>query len=116
MRHDARPGELDYSPLMPRLAFPLLLSIVLANCAAGPPTMKQLEFLTREGCVQTKIMRKHLDDAIQTARPDVTYHLVDLDTLPATDVRRAYPTPTVLYGGVDLFGMAEPKPPYPEPT
>ena len=105
---------MDYSHLVPRFARPLLLSIVLANCAAAPPTMKPIEFLTREGCVQTKTMRDRLDEAIQGT--PITYTVVDLDTIPSSDVRRAYPTPTVLYDGVDLFGMSEPKPPYPEPT
>ena len=41
------------------------------------------------------------------------YTVVDLDTLPSTDVRKGYPTPTVLVGGIDLFGMETPKPPYP---
>ena len=75
-----------------------------------------MEFLTREGCVQTKIMRVHLDAALKAIGQPIAYTVVDLDTLPATDVRKAYPTPTVLRGGVDLFGMDEPKPPYPEPT
>lgn len=78
--------------------------------------MKPIEFLTREGCVQTTTMRGRLDEAVEGMAKPSTYTLVDLDTLPATDVRKAYPTPTVLYSGVDLFGMAEPKPPYPEPT
>jgi hypothetical protein len=78
--------------------------------------MKPIEFLTREGCVQTTTMRGHLDEAISSIAKPLTYTVVDLDTLAATDVRKAYPTPTVLYGSVDLFGMAEPKPPYPEPT
>jgi hypothetical protein len=112
----AQPVVATYRALMQRLAVAVLLSVVLANCAEGPPTMKPLEFLTRDACVQTKIMRSHLDDAIQNVSASLVYNLVDLDTLPATDVRKAYPTPTVLYGGVDLFGMAEPKPPYPEPT
>lgn len=78
--------------------------------------MTPIEFLTREGCVQTKMMRGHLDEAIQGLGKPLTYTVVDLDTIPSTDVRKGYPTPTVLYGGVDLFGMEEPKPPYPEPT
>lgn len=101
---------------MPRIALPVLLAIVVTGCATERTTMKQLEFLTREGCVQTTTMRSHLDEALKNGSAALTYRLVDLDTLPATDVRRAYPTPTVLYGGVDLFGLPEPKPPYPEPT
>ena len=76
--------------------------------------MKQIEFLTREGCIQTNIMKARLDEALRGFESPLSYAL--LDTIPSTDIRRGYPTPTVLYGGLDLFGMAEPKPPYPGPT
>ena len=99
---------------MPRVAVLLLPAIMVASCAGAPP--KSIEFLTREGCVQTTTMRDRLDEALNDLTTDRPYTLVDLDRLPSTDVRKAYPTPTVLYGGVDLFGMAEPKPPFPEPT
>ena len=101
---------------MVRLALLPLLVLALASCAEAPPAMKPIEFLTRSECVQTKLMRLRLDEAIVGLTTPITYTVVDLDTLPASDVRTAYPTPTVLAGGVDIFGMAEPKPPYPEPT
>lgn len=91
----------------------ILLVLVTAGCR---PTPKPMEFLTRDGCVQTKIMRARLDDAIAAIGRPVAYAVVDLDMLPATDVRKAYPTPTILVGGVDLFGMDAPRPPYPEAT
>lgn len=78
--------------------------------------MKTIEFLTREGCVQTKLMRVRVEGVIKELALSNPYHVVDLDALPSTDVRKGYPTPTVLIGGVDLFGMQTPKPPYPEPT
>lgn len=93
----------------------ILSLVILAGCAKAAPT-RPLEFLTRDGCAQTAIMRGQLDDAIKALAVPLTYTVVDLDTLPAADARKAYPTPTVLYGGVDLFGMAQPTPPYPEPT
>jgi hypothetical protein len=94
----------------------VLLIVAVAGCAETPPTMPPIEFLTRSGCIQTKNMRARLDAAIQALGKPMPYTVVDLDTLPATDVRKAYPTPTVLVGSVDMFGMEEPKPPYPEPT
>lgn len=87
-----------------------------AGCAEVAPPTRPLEFLTRDGCAQTAVMRGHLDEVVAAMRPPLTYRLVDLDTLPVTDVRKAYPTPTILYGGADLFGMAEPRPPFDEPT
>jgi hypothetical protein len=101
---------------MVRLALLPLLVLALASCAEAPPAMKPVEFLTRSGCVQTEIMRVRLDAAIEGLTKPIAYTVVDLDTLPAGDVRKAYPTPTVLAGSVDIFGMTEPKPPYPEPT
>jgi hypothetical protein len=89
--------------------------VAIAGCTASTP-MPTIEFLTREGCVQTKIMRVRVEGVIKESAISNPYTVVDLDTLPPTDVRKGYPTPTVLVGGVDLFGMDAPKPPYPEPT
>ena len=92
----------------------LLLVVVGAGCTHPP--MMPIEFLTRSGCVQTKIMRVRTEAAIKELGLTNPYLVVDLDTLPPTDARRGYPTPTVLIGGVDPFGMSAPTPPYPEPT
>lgn len=78
--------------------------------------MSDLVFLTRDGCVQTDVMRARLDEALRGAGRPPGYAFVDLATLAATDPRIGYPTPTVLVGGRDLFGMEEPRPPFPEPT
>jgi hypothetical protein len=75
-----------------------------------------LVFLTRGGCANTALMRTNLDEAIRTLRLEVNYAVVDLDTLPDTDARRGYPTPTLLYANRDVFDLPEPKPPFPEPT
>ena len=102
--------------MIARLALFPLLVVLLAGCAKTPSTIKPIEFLTRGGCVLTDPMRVRFDEAIKASAQPITYEVVDIDTLPATDVRKGYPTPTVLVGGVDLFGMAQPAPPYPEPT
>lgn len=96
----------------------LLLTFVgaLAGCSQEPRPPKAIEFLTRSGCVQTKIMRVRLDKAIEALGRPVSYSVVDLDGLPTSDLRRAYPTPTILVERVDMFGMEEPKPPFPDPT
>ena len=44
------------------------------------------------------------------------FEIIDQETLPADDVRRGYPTPTILVRGADLFGLPEPEPPFPAPT
>jgi len=99
--------------------FLLFFSLFAAACNtpdAAPPAAKPLVFLTRGGCVNTDIMRARLDDAFKTFTPSPSYSVVDLDALAARDSRRGYPTPTILLGGADLFGMAAPTPPFPDPT
>ena len=96
-------------------AYAAILFVALTTgCAAAAP--KPIEFLTREGCVQTKVMRARLEDAIEAIGKPMSYMVVDLDTLTSTDTRKGYPTPTILRGGLDLFGMRAPVPPFPEPT
>ena len=78
--------------------------------------MGTIVFLTRDGCVNTTTMKANLDEALRSSGRPSGYQVVDLDTLPDGDVRRGYPTPTVLVSNRDLFGMAEPQPPFPTPT
>lgn len=96
-----------------KVAAGIIAILMTAGCT--DPT-QPLEFLTREGCVQTKIMRLHLDQAIAATGKQIQYTVVDLDALASNDSRRGYPTPTILRGGVDVFGMAAPTPPFPDPT
>jgi hypothetical protein len=95
------------------------LAVSVAACskpqsAIAPPST--LVFLTREGCANSTKMLANLHSALQTLQRPVDFQVVDQGTLASTDVLTAYPTPTVLYANRDLFGMAEPKLPYPEPT
>jgi hypothetical protein len=79
-------------------------------------SMSELVFLTREGCVRTAAMRQHLDEALAGLGWPTDYVVTDLGTLPRSDHRVGYPTPTLLYRGTDLFGMKTPTPPFPEPS
>jgi hypothetical protein len=97
-----------------RMPAAIAAMIMMAGCAA--PTPHVIEFLTRADCVQTKVMRINLDEAIAKIGKPIPYSFVDLDTLPKGDMRQGYPTPTILVDGKDLFGMTPPAPPYPEPT
>jgi len=78
--------------------------------------MADLVFLTRDGCVNTPDMVVNLDDALTTLGLPKDYQFIDIGTLPKTDTRTGYPTPTVLYRGKDLFGMPKPTPPFSEPS
>ena len=84
--------------------------------ASADSHVQRLVLLTREGCVNTDILRAHLDHALTLLRWPPEYQVVDLATLATTDVRTGYPTPTLLYANRDVFGLPEPRPPLPEPT
>jgi hypothetical protein len=83
---------------------------------SAEPRTKELVFLTRGGCVNTTVMRRRLDEAMKSLGLALSYEVVDQDTLPGADVRRGYPTPTLLYQNRDIFGMAVPQPPLRDPT
>ena len=91
---------------------------MFVSLAVAPPprSMKELTFLTREGCVNTSVMHTNLDNALTKLGWRRDYQFIDIGTLPTSDVRTGYPTPTVLWKGGDIFGLAAPKPPYNEPT
>jgi hypothetical protein len=83
---------------------------------SAEPRTKGLVVLTRGGCVNTTVMRTNLDEALKAVGLAAGYEVVDQVTLPEMDIRRGYPTPTLLYADRDIFGMAVPKPPLPDPT
>lgn len=78
--------------------------------------MADLVFLTREDCVNTAAMRRNVDSALKSLGLASRYEVIDQDTLAKGDIRRGYPTPTLLYAERDLFGMPVPQPPLPEPS
>ena len=73
-------------------------------------------FLTRAGCVNTPVMRNHLDAAIEALDLPANYIVIDQGTLDTTDARRGYPTPTLLLDDRDLFGMPTPVKPFAAPS
>ena len=75
----------------------------------------RIVFLTREGCVNTPVMRRRLDAALKSLDPAGSYDMIDQGTLPYADARRGYPTPTILMDGADLFELPKPTPPFPSP-
>jgi hypothetical protein len=91
------------------------LFIVLAIIFVAEPvrpverlSVRDLVFLTRDGCGNTARMRSSLDQALKSEALPTNYVLVEVDKLQASDRRRGYGTPTVLYKNLDIFGMAEP--------
>lgn len=84
--------------------------------ATGADATNDLVFLTRDGCVNTTVMRTNLDAALRELSLRTDYAVVDLASLDDDDVRASYGTPTVLYRNRDVFGMPEPTSPNPKPT
>ncbi len=95
------------------------LTFRIAQTDARPAhyaSTRELVVLTREGCAEEPLFRARLEEALKAMDWPAVYKVVDLATLPRPDGRRGYPIPTVLFGGRDLFGMAEPRAPFPQPT
>ena len=94
-----------------------VLTLAMTVTAANrPTTMKDLTFLTRDGCVNTPDMMFNLDDALKALGWPKDYQFLNIGTLPASDARTGYPTPTLLWKGKDLFGMPVPTPPFDVPS
>jgi hypothetical protein len=83
---------------------------------AARTTSVSIEMLTREGCVNSPVMLRHLRKAIGITDAGVAMKVVDQSALLADDPRRGYATPTVLINGVDPFGQQEPIAPFPPPS
>ena len=94
----------------------LALVIAIGAVPAKPTSMKELTFLTRDGCVNTTDLVNNLDDALKSLGLPTDYAYVDIGKLSKRDVRTGYPTPTVLYKGKDIFGMPAPQPPFDQPS
>src|SRR5712691_12694486 len=112
---------------MNRRSFAMVFGTLMAGAcrkstpsATSPATQARsmradLTFITRDECVNSPDLFNNLDDALRGLGLALDYQVVNLGKVPKTDLRTGYPTPTVLYRNRDLFGMPEPRPPYPEP-
>ena len=76
---------------------------LLASGASWAAQAPKMEFLTRDGCVNTDRMRANLDAALKTVDRPTTYPVTDAETLDAKDPKRGY-------GTRDLFGLQPPEP------
>ena len=101
----------------------LSLAVAMTACSQTPqqmssakPSLTNLVFLTRQGCVNTTTMRESLEDALKAMALPHDYQFIDADTLTDSDPRSGYGTPTILYEGRDLFGVSETPVPTPPPT
>src|ERR1700730_18238375 len=76
-----------------RTAF--ILALALTDASKAPTSIKDLTFLTRDGCVNTPDMVNNLDDALKALGWPKDYQYINIGKLPANDVRTGYPTPTL---------------------
>lgn len=72
---------------------------------AAPRPPPSIELLGFPDCPDTPVMRARLLAALISVDPSWTCTDTDQAALPADDPRRAYPAPTVLCSGRDLFGL-----------
>ncbi len=70
-----------------------------------------IELLGFPGCPNTPELRDHLRAALASIGKGWTFRDTNQETLPEHDLRRGWPTPTVLVDGRDLFGMPAPTEP-----
>lgn len=94
----------------------LALAVLMAAGDAPASLKADLTFLTRNGCVNTRDMVNNLNDALTALHWPKDYAFIDIGSLPKSDARTGYPTPTLLWEGKDIFGMPAPKPPYDVPS
>ena len=80
-------------------------------CSVERFSVRDLLFLTRDGCVNTSRMRSNLDQALKSLALPTNYEFIDADKLKPSDLRPGYGTPTVLYKARDLFGKRAPSAP-----
>ena len=94
-----------------------LVTLAMACAGEKPTTLSdRLTFLTRADCVTTPDMAITTERALDELGWPHDYQVIDIGTLKDTDVRRGYPTPTLLWNERDIFGMPTPSPPFSAPT
>lgn len=78
-------------------------------CATAMNSTVNIEVLGFTDCPNTPATRVNVAKAIAALGLAANVSYVDQERLPESDRRRAWPTPTVLVDGRDLFGMPAPQ-------
>ncbi len=76
---------------------------------AAATAVPKIELLGFPDCPNTPEMRDQLKAALGTIGGGWTFMDVNQRALPPGDLRRGYPTPTILVDGRDLYGLPVPK-------
>lgn len=74
-------------------------------------TSPKIELLGFPDCPNTPALRENLAAALAAIGKGWTFADINQEKLPEGDIRRGYPTPTVLVNGHDLFGLPAPAAP-----
>ncbi len=81
------------------------------SASATTTTGPKIELLGFPDCPNTPAMRANLTAALASVGKGWTFTDTDQEQLPEGDLRRGWPTPTILVNGRDLFGMPAPTAP-----
>ena len=113
----AGPPDSIASLMLLRL-LPALMAALACIACVGPPrhprsaaAPRRIELLGFSGCPNTPTMRRNLQQALRTIDPTLRFDDVDQESLSPADLRRGYPTPTVLVDGKDLYDLPIPEGP-----
>jgi len=112
----AKGPRYDLIHLSMRIVVLLSISLLcLAGCGSrsrqeGGAAVLEVTFLTRAGCPGSPRMLENLRAALAETSTAYELHVLDLGDLAASDHRTGYGTPSVLVGGLDLFGRSRPEP------
>lgn len=109
------------SPNRPLAWFAISVLGFLAGCATRPTGSAQtapviaaqpkIELLGFPDCPNTPAMRANLTAALSSISKGWTFADTNQETLLESDIRRGYPTPTILVNDRDLFGLPVPTAP-----
>lgn len=77
----------------------------------GSPQSMKIELLGFPDCPNTPAMRVNLRAALKLVGDGLMFREVNQEALHDSDLRRGWPTPTVLVNDADLFGMVPPSTP-----
>jgi hypothetical protein len=73
-----------------------------------PEGAMRIELLGFPDCPNTPVLRENLRAALASIGEGITFRDVNQAELAEDDVRRGWPTPTILVNGVDLFNLPAP--------
>jgi hypothetical protein len=71
----------------------------------------KIELLGFPECPNTPALRDNLNAALASMDAGWTFSDINQEALPEGDLRRGWPSPTILVNGCDLFGMPAPTTP-----